>query len=479
MLLISPDKLSILTAAFICNLAGTFEPTHQQPGSENDLGLIVYWMVSIRMTIRQLNHYFYDQQYQIISGIIPEGAAICHVGYDSPWLLTQLKPAHSRGVRISDNIFSNEKFDYIVVTSLGYVPDIQELFLSLKPLLHSRTKVILLNYNFLWEPVFKLAEKIGLRRPQPPQGQNMIPTHQVVNLLRLTNFQEVKWSSHVLVPIYIPVISNVFNRFLAPHFPFRYFSSTDVIVARPLIKPDRPICCSVIVPCKNEKGNIELLFKRIPKLADGTEMILIDDRSTDGTKEEMERCARLYTDLKIRIIEGPGICKAEAVRVACKQASGDIIAILDADLAVMPEELPKCIQPLLDGTADFVNTVRFVYPQEGRAMRWLNIVGNRVFAMIFTVLLRQRIGDTLSGTKVFWKKDYENIDRLKTHWIWRDQWGDFEQLLGASKLGLKIADIPVHYAERTYGDTKMKNRFKNGIHMLKLCLGGLIRLRFD
>lgn len=413
-------------------------------------------MITAEKSPRSINRYFYDELERLVSGIIPADASVCRIGAGAP-------PAQGR-------------FDYLVITSLDRIHDIQELFESLKPLCHHRTKLVLLNFSFLWEPIFNLAERLGLRRSQP--RQNRIPTHHIVNLLRLTNFQEVKWSSHLLLPVYIPLLSNLVNRLLAPHSPFRYLASTDVIVARLLIKADRPVCCSVVVPCKDEKRNIEPLLRRMPRLADETEIVLVDDRSTDGTREEMERCAKLYPYQEIKIIEGPGICKAEAVRAGCHAATGEILAILDADLAVPPEELPQCIRPLLDGTADFVNTIRFVYPQQDGAMRWLNVLGNRAFALIFTILLRQRINDTLSGTKVFWKKDYENISRLKEFWIWRDQWGDFEQLLGASKLGLKIADIPVHYAERTHGETKMKNRFKNGLHMLKLCLGGLIRLRF-
>lgn len=449
----------------------------------------------------QTNSYYYQDLYRIIAKVIPPGSLVCHIGCDTPGLLNFLAPSEGLGICLTemqkeslqqvaanqaclkfqtiDSMESkNQKFDFIVVTSLGYFFDIQDLIQKVRYICHPHSRVLFINYNFLWEPLFFLAEKIKLRMPQPIQRQNMVPTHHVVNLIQLAQFQLVKWSSHLLFPLFIPFFSPICNRFLVSIFPFQYLASTEIIVIRPIQKMDGPIPLSVVVPCKNEKGNIEAIVTRTLAMNPAPEIILVDDQSTDGTLEEMRRCITMYGNEKIRVVQGPGQCKAEAVRAGIHAATGELIAILDADLAVAPEELPRCLQPLLDGTADFVNTIRFVYPQENKAMRWLNIFGNRLFALIFTYLLRQRIGDTLSGTKVFWKKDYLKIDALKNDWIWRDQWGDFEQLLGASRLGLKIVDIPVHYAERTYGETKMKNRLKNGLHMLKLCLGGLIRLRF-
>lgn len=447
----------------------------------------------------QRSGYYYRNLSRIISNAIASNASVCHVGCDSPYLLKSLPQAKGTGICMTEKqkVFCEttdpdhryttmaqlqtlrEKFDYIVITSLGYFFDVQEVFHQIQILCHFRTRIIIINCNLLWEPLFYLGEKLRLRMPQSARRQNMVPTHHVINLLSLSRFQLVKWSSHILVPYFIPLVSWFFNRILASSFPFRYLSSTDIIIARPQITPPEPVTCSVIVPCKNEKGNIESLVRRIPALADETEIVLVDDRSSDGTGEEMRRCQKTWPDKKITVIEGPGISKGEAVRMGIEGAAGRLIAIFDADLAVLPEELPKCILPLLEGTADFVNTVRFVYPQQDGAMRWLNIAGNRGFSLLFTFLIRQRVSDTLCGTKVFWKEDYRNISGLKDYWLWRDRWGDFEQLLGASKLGLKIVEVPIHYAERTYGETKMKNRFQNGLHMLKLCLGGFIRLRLQ
>jgi len=372
---------------------------------------------------------------------------------------------------------AGKTFDYIVVTNLGYSFDIQDEFRRLRRFCHHRTKIVAVNNSYLWEPLYSLGEKLRMRIPQPTQRQNWVPTHVILDMLRLSSMEMVRWDAHILVPFNVPGLAWFCNKFMASVWPWRFFSMVHVIVARVDAAPPKPVRCSIVVPCRNERGHIEGIVERMPPIGDETELVFVDDRSTDGTGDEVRRLIAAHPARRIVCIEGPGVSKGEAVRCGFRAATGDVLAILDADIAVAPEELPKCLAPLIEGHADFVNTVRFVYPQQTKAMRGLNVLGNKVFALIFSVLLQQRIGDTLCGTKAFWKKDYENIDRYRDFWTWRDRWGDFEQLLGASKLGLKIVDIPVHYMERTYGETKMKNRFENGLLMLKVCLAGLFKLR--
>jgi hypothetical protein len=444
------------------------------------------------------NRYYYSLLKGLVSDHIPPGSRVCHVGCDTGGFLESLEPAEGVGICLSGRFaeicserhpeftfyytgweeqLSGSEFDYILLTNPGYLFDIQEVLDRLEALCHNRTKLIVVNNNYLWEPVFSIGEKLGLRVPQPVRKQNFVPTHVIEDMLVLAGMETVRWDAHILIPFFIPLVSWFCNKLFSSVFPFRLFSLVHILIARTRKTPPRPVKVSVVVPCKDEKGHIEPIIKRMVKTGDETELLFVDDRSTDGTGDEVRRCMELYPDIDIRCVEGPGISKGEAVRVGFEAASGDILAILDADIAVAPEELPKSVDPLIEGHADFVNTVRFVYPQQGGAMRWLNIMGNKVFAFIFSVILQQRIGDTLSGTKVFWKEDYKNIARYKNFWIWRDRWGDFEQLLGASKLGLKIMDVPVHYMERTYGVTKMKNRLENGILMLKVSFAGLFKLR--
>lgn len=451
-----------------------------------------------RETFIRKNRYYYVLLERLLADHIPPGSSVCHFGCDSVRLLRSLRPSTGVGICLSDRFVElcaerapefafygeewngtpdGETFDYIVLTNAGYLFDIQETIKRLHRLCHHRTKLLIVNNNYWWEPLFSLAGRVKLRMPQPTERQNWIPTHVIMDMIRLAGMEMVRWDAHILIPFLIPFVSWFCNKFLSSIFPLRFFAMTHILIARTRMKPPRPVRVSVVVPCKDERGHIEPIVERMPAVGDETEIVFVDDRSTDGTDEEIQRCIDLYPDKMIRCVEGPGISKGEAVRTGFHAATGDILAILDADIAVAPEELPRSTNPLIDGYADFVNTVRFVYPQQGGAMRWLNIMGNKVFAWIFSILLQQRVGDTLCGTKVFWKRDYEHIERYKDFWVWRDRWGDFEQLLGASKLGLKIVDVPVHYMERSYGVTKMANRLENGVLMLKVSLAGLFKLR--
>jgi glycosyltransferase involved in cell wall biosynthesis len=254
-----------------------------------------------------------------------------------------------------------------------------------------------------------------------------------------------------------------------------------IVVARPKPEPVNRsrLTVSVIIPCKNEKGNIEDAVKRIPELGHRTELIFCDDMSSDGTADEIRRMQQLYPDRLIRLVKGPGICKSTNVWTGFEAASGEILAILDADLTVMPEELPYFVDAICCGYAEFINGSRLVYPVPKTAMKAANMLGNKFFSLVFSYLLGQRIKDTLCGTKVLWRADWDRIRPMIGTWGTMDRWGDYELLFGAAKLNLRILDQPVHYQERIYGATKMTKVFENGIIMLKMCMHGFLKLRVD
>jgi glycosyltransferase involved in cell wall biosynthesis len=310
--------------------------------------------------------------------------------------------------------------------------------------------------------------------------QNFLRIRDVVNELHLNGFEVVKQRYRMLLPVRVPLVSFVVNRVLAQVWGINQLGVTEVIVARPAARliAREDYSYSVVVPCRNEAGHIADIVRRVPKLGRSTELILVDDRSTDGTAQEIARCRELRDDIRVRTLTGPGVSKAEAVRAGFRVAEGDVLMILDADLAVAPEELPKFAEAIVSGSGDFINGVRFVYPQQHGAMRLLNVLGNRAFAWLVSTICEQPISDTLCGTKVFFRRDWQRIDELRDFWGPRDRWGDFEQLFGASKLGLRIVDLPVHYMTRRYGETKMNRRFHNGWHMLRLCRSALARMRW-
>jgi glycosyltransferase involved in cell wall biosynthesis len=254
---------------------------------------------------------------------------------------------------------------------------------------------------------------------------------------------------------------------------------TQVVVGRlmPPAVPKKELSVSVIVPCKDEKGNIEDAAQRIPPLGGRTEIIFGDDGSTDGTAEEVLRVQSLYPDKDIRLEHGTGVCKSRNVWSGFDAATGDILMILDADLTTIPEELPYFMDVIASGQAEFVNGSRLVYPVPKGAMTPANMLGNKFFSAAFTYLLGQRVKDTLCGTKVLWRSDWERIKPMLGTWGIEDRWGDYELLFGAAKLNLKILDLPVHYEERIYGSTKMTKVFRNGLIMLKMCWHGFLKLK--
>ena len=251
-----------------------------------------------------------------------------------------------------------------------------------------------------------------------------------------------------------------------------------VSVARAIIQDNREYSVSIVIPCKNEAGNVEDAVRRIPKLGSHTEIIFGDDKSTDGTPDKVREMMAKYPDKDIRLVDSPGISKAENVWTCFDHAKGDILMILDADLTVVPEELPYFYEAISRRYGEFINGSRLVYPMHEEAMRLFNIVGNKFFSLAFSYILDTPIKDTLCGTKVMWREDFHKIKQLRGTWGIKDRWGDYELIFGAAKNHLKIVDLPVHYVERTYGETKMTNRIKNGMVMLRMCKAALLKIKF-
>lgn len=370
-----------------------------------------------------------------------------------------------------------EKFDYIALNDIDDTVDVQRALQNLKPLCERHTRILITTYNHLWEPIVTAAESLGLKVPRVEQ--NWLSGADVRNLLALNGYEALETRRVILCPKYIPLVSAFLNGFCARLPGLNRLCMTEVHVARLLsqsIDKDK-LSVSVIIPCKDERGNIADAVRRIPQLAGQTEIIFCDDKSTDGTPDEVRRMQELHPERDIRLEAGPGISKAQNVWTGFNAARGDILMILDADLTTMPEELPYFVDAIASGAAEFVNGSRLIYPVPRAAMKGLNMLGNKFFSLAFSYLLNQRVKDTLCGTKVLWRSDWERIKKSLGSWGIEDRWGDYELLFGASKLNLRILDLPVHYQERIYGTTKMTKVFQNGLVMLKMCWHGFLRLK--
>lgn len=373
------------------------------------------------------------------------------------------------------------KFDIIILSNLiGQLQDVQSVLAELHKYSHSSTRIIITYYNFLWEPVLKFAEVIRLKKKIP--DQNWLSRKDIRNLLALSGFETYRESTGTLMPVYIPLISRFCNAVLAKLPLFNNLGINNYSFSKPFPDPglsiSPPPSVSVIVPARNESGNIKQLIARLPLMGESTELIFVEGGSQDDTWNTILGAVNDYSGkLKVAAARQDGAGKNNAVRKGFEMATGDVFMILDADLTVAPEDLPRFYQILTTGKADFVNGCRLVYPMKKQAMRLLNLFGNKVFGVIFSWLLEQPVKDTLCGTKVMWRKDYLKLDRNRSYFGDFDPFGDFDLLFGAYKLNLKIVDLPVQYHERTYGSTNI-SRIKHGWLLLKMCCIGAMKIKF-
>ena len=376
----------------------------------------------------------------------------------------------------SGSPYRDEKFDYIILSDLvNDLKDVQTLFDNLRACAHPGTRLVLNFFNTLWRPILAMAEFIGQKTRTPPQ--NWLSLDDVRNLLHLSGWQVLKDDARILWPLNTPLLSGFLNRWLAPLL--RHLCLTIFMVARlrPAFPPNRHLKCSVIIPARNEAGNVEDAVKRLPELGAATEIIFVEGHSRDNTWEVLQRLPSKYPERAIKVLKQKSNGKGGAVREGFAQATGDILFILDADLTVAPEELTKFYEAVRSGTAEFVNGVRLVYPMENEAMRFLNMVANKFFGMAFSWLLGHSIKDTLCGTKVLSRAHYEMIAQNRGYFGEFDPFGDFDLLFGAAKLNLKIVDLPIRYQARSYGETNIQ-RWRHGWLLLRMTLFAARRVKF-
>jgi ubiquinone/menaquinone biosynthesis C-methylase UbiE len=363
-------------------------------------------------------------------------------------------------------------FDVAILADImDHVTDILNLYATVNRSLRIGGRMCISTINPLWNPIFALAEKLGKKMPEGEH--NFVPNRDLINFLRLRGFRFVAIGAHMLIPRRIPWISDAINR-IAPRLPVVWrLCVAQTLVAEKVSEYREEFAtetsCSVVIPCFNEADNIRSCVSRVPSMGKWTEIIVVDDGSTDGTADAARRFAA--EDARVKVVAyTPNRGKGYAVKQGLDSARGDILMILDADMTVMPEELPVFFRPLVEGLAEFANGTRMVYPMEDQAMRALNLIGNFFFGAVMSWLLSQRVSDTLCGTKAFRRSDYPRIP------MGGDRWGDFDLLFGAVENRLRIVEIPVHYKARTQGVSKMRP-FKHSLVLLKMCWIGFLRTK--
>ncbi len=444
---------------------------------------------------RNRKYHRYLEKYY--ASVIPEGAVVLELGCSTGDLLNAVKPAKGVGVDFSPTAIrlarekypdldffladatsftSNVVFDYVIISDLiTSLWDIQAFFKNLRKHVSPHTKIIISTYNNLWEPVLKLGEFFRVKARQPLQ--NMLTIKDIQNILYLENFETIKVERKMLLPKHVPVLNEVVNTFFSNLPVVNKLNLIRFISARPVHVPSGEHTVSIIIPARNEQGNIENAIKRTPTFGLHQEFLFIEGHSSDGTYEEMCRVQKAYPGHDIKVMKQSGKGKGNAVREAFEAATGEVLMILDADLTTPPEDMQKFYEALRQNKGEFINGCRLVYPMEKQAMRFLNLLGNKFFSWFFSFLLGQRLKDTLCGTKVLFKKDYELIKANRHYFGDFDPFGDFDLLFGAARLNLKITEVIVRYRERQYGSTQIK-RFAHGWLLIKMSLFAARKIKF-
>jgi SAM-dependent methyltransferase len=454
------------------------------------------------------SRYYYAGLTRLLRFIVPPGQRVLDIGCGNGDQLADLAPSLGVGVDLSQGMIDlasskhpglvlfrqaaeelwlpqyevraeSGGFDFVIMVNvIGELADVLAALKRLRPLVHADTRLVIVYYNHLWEPLVGPAARLGLKLNNPTQ--NWLSPGDLGGVLHLGGFEIVKSGLRMPCPKYVPGLAELLNDVLGRLPLIHRLGFVRFLVARPTVPLSRPpgdYSATVVVPCKNEEENVPAIPNRVPEMGAFTEIVFVDDRSDDATAARVRDAIAAHPQRRIKLVQGPGRGKGAAVRAGLAEASGDVLMILDADMTVMPEDLPAFFEAITSNKGELIIGSRLVYPLDAAAMRTANILGNKLFARAFTFLLEQRITDTLCGTKVVMRRNYARLLDARALFGDVDRWGDYDWIFGAAKCSLRIVEIPVHYVERVAGETKMGKRVRNGLVMLRMCWLALRRLK--
>jgi SAM-dependent methyltransferase len=449
---------------------------------------------------KSLGTYYHKRLGQLYTHLVSPGQKILEIGCGTGELLAKLKPSVGVGVDLSDEMVKratqrfpklrfihadahdltlDETFDVIILSDLANdLWDVQNVFEGLRNVSTSRTRIILNMYSHLWELPLFFAQLFGLSTPL--LSQNWLTIEDVKNMLNLAGFEVIRTWQEILWPFETPILSSFLNKYAVKLWLLSHLALTNFVIARRKPteenKKAKPIV-SVVIPARNEAGNIDEILRRTPEMGRGTELIFVEGNSSDNTYEVIEKTISAHPERRCKLFRQTGRGKGDAVRLGYQNASGDIFMILDADMTVPPEDLTRFYDAIMSGDGEFINGVRLIYPMEKEAMRYFNLLGNKFFSLAFSWLLGQPIKDTLCGTKVLSRLDYDKIATNRAYFGDFDPFGDFDLLFGAAMQNLKIVEMPIRYAERRYGSTNI-DRWKHGWLLLKMTAYAMKKIKF-
>lgn len=453
---------------------------------------------------QQKNRYYYKNLESLYRFLIPEGQRVLEIGSGTGSLLNAVKPSYGVGIDIvqvlcdsaqqrfphlyfkagaAEELEIEETFDYVILAdTISCFEDIQRTFQQIRSVCTSSTRLIISFHNPIWNPILKLSVLLKQRMPMAPL--NWLSHKDVANLLELSGFEVIKHGARLLLPKNIPFVAPLVNRFVAPLPSLNQLGLIEYVVAR--LRPhgfqieenSKHTTCSVVIPARNEAGNIENCVNQLPKMGTHTEIIFVEGHSKDNTWTEIQRVQAKYSkEYTIKAIQQTKKGKGNAVREGFAIATGDILIIHDSDLTVSTKNLPYFFEALASGQCEFANGCRLIYPCSKEAMPFLNAFANRFFAFLLSFLIDIRIKDSLCGTKALSRINYQKIAENRKYFGEFDPFGDFDLLFGSSKLNLLISDIPVRYYPRTYGKSNIQH-FKEGLILLRMCLYAARKMKF-
>jgi ubiquinone/menaquinone biosynthesis C-methylase UbiE len=443
--------------------------------------------------------YYQKRLAHVYQNIVPSGSKVLELGCRGGELLHALEPSFGVGIDFSEQALvkarkryphlqficadahelnlGDQTFDYIVISDLvNDLWDVQTVLDSARPFCHAQTRLVFNFFSHVWNLPLRAARALGLATPN--LSQNWLTKHDMNNLLEISQYETLRQWREIIAPLNIPLVSNFCNRYLAKIWPFELLAITNFIVARPVdMQLIKKPTVSVVIAARNESGHIAELIARVPEMGGGTQIVFVEGNSTDDTYEVIASEIARHPERNCMLLKQTGKGKGNAVRNGFDAATGDILMILDADITVPPEDLERCYSIVASGLGEFVNGVRLVYPMQDEAMRFLNLLGNKFFSSAFSWLIGQPIRDTLCGTKVLWKTDYQRIADNRKYFGDFDPFGDFDLLFGAARLNLKIVEVPIRYRARRYGETNI-SRWSHGWLLLKMVAFAARRIKF-
>ena len=444
----------------------------------------------------KINSFYYTNLQILAKYLIPNEASVLEFGSKRGEFLKSLSNKNKVGVEFDSDFVRNKlkgvkiieyqkaskalrgkKFDYIILSNtLSEIDNIQDFLVAIKKYCHPQTRVLVFYFNYLWKPLLDMGEIVGIKSPDA-KSPNWLSKIDIDNFFAIEDFDQVKHGKYFMAPYEIPVLSPFINKYLSSLPVLDNLSLLNYSIYK-FNSKIRDYSATVVIPARNESGNIRGVLKKIPLFTKNIEVIFVEGNSTDDTYEAIEKEITSYKGpIRVSLLKQKGKGKGNAVRLGFLKAKNEVLMILDADLTVSPYELTKFYNALIRGKGELIMGSRLIYPMANEAMRTLNILGNKFFSIVFSFLLGQNIKDTLCGTKVLLRSDYQKIANNRKYFGDFDPFGDYDLIFGAAKLNMKILEIPIRYGERVYGTTNI-SRFTHGWLLLKMALFAFKKFRF-